>query len=143
MKNIYHRDIMEILLPQGSDGMRLYKIARRIYNMHADLFDCHLNYEDLRRMISNYMWRQSLRNDSPFIRNKYGVYAIRPDLAVQLDLFWDLRPVEQEEESHRKQEPSTYFDVSLYTSSLYAGHKAIRFPSNTFQVSLVLFSNAL
>ena len=116
MKNIYHRDIMEILLPQGNDGMRLYRLTRRIYNMHADLFDRHLNYEDLRKMISNYMWKQSRRYDSPFVRNKYGVYAIRPDLAVQLDLFWDLRPVEQEEEedNRRKHEPVKHYQLELF-----------------------------
>jgi len=114
MKNLYHRDIMEILLPQGRDGMRLYKLTRRIYNKHVDLFVRNLNYEDLRKMISNYMWKQSRRHDSPFVRNNYGVYAIRPDLAVQLDLFWDLRPVEKEEENRPKQENSKHIQLELF-----------------------------
>ncbi len=114
MKNLYHRDIMEILLPQGGDGMRLYKITRRIYNKHADLFVRDLNYEDLRKMIANYMWKQSRRHDSPFVRTKYGTYAIRPDLAVQLDLFWDLRPIEKEEESRPRQENSKHIQLELF-----------------------------
>ena len=115
MKNIYHRDIMEILLPQGSDGMRLYKIVRRIYNMHVDLFERNLDYVDLRKMISSHMWKQSRRHDSPFVRNQYGVYAIRPDLAVQLDLFWDLKFTEQEqEEKAPKQETVKHVQLELF-----------------------------
>ena len=37
-----------------------------------------------------YLWKQSQKRESPFIHNTYGVYAIKPDMAVQLDLFWDM-----------------------------------------------------
>ena len=36
-----------------------------------------------------YLWEQSQRSESPFIRTRYGTYAIKPDFAIQLDLFLD------------------------------------------------------
>lgn len=89
MNNVYHSDIMNLLIHQGREGMRLCNIARRIFNKHVDLFDNKLDYTDLRRAISSYMWSQSRRKDSPFVRIGYGIYAVKPDIAVQLDLFWD------------------------------------------------------
>lgn len=81
---------MNLLIRQGREGMRLKNIARRIYNMHADLFSAQLDYTDLRTSISSYLWKQSRRKGTPFVRLGYGVYAVKTDFAVQLDLFWDL-----------------------------------------------------
>ncbi len=96
MINAYHRDIMEILLSCGKEGMKLCRIASKVYNMHASLFNRDLDYEALRRSIGIYLWRQAKRRESPFRRNAYGVYSIKPDIAVQLDLFWNLYEPEEE-----------------------------------------------
>ena len=89
MKNVYHSDIMNLLIRQGAEGMRVKAIAKRVYNMHADLFNLNLSYTDLRCQISSYLWKQSRRRESVFRRIRYGTYALRSDVAVQLDLFWD------------------------------------------------------
>lgn len=89
MKNIYHSDIVNLLIREGTDGMRLRAIARRVYNLHASLFNTELSYTVLRCQITSYLWKQSRRRDSPFCRVGYGTYAIRSSVAVQLDLFWD------------------------------------------------------
>lgn len=80
---------MEILLSCGKEGMRLCHIASKVYNKHASLFNRDLDYEALRRSMGIYLWRQSRRPESPFRRNGYGIYSIKPDIAVQLDLFWN------------------------------------------------------
>ena len=89
MNNIYHRDIIEILLECGRDGLRIKNIARRIYNRHADFFVRDLEYSEIRDSVGRYLWEQSQRTESPFVRTRYGTYAIKPDFAIQLDLFLD------------------------------------------------------
>lgn len=92
MKNVYHRDIIEILLECGRDGLRIKNIARRIYNRHADLFVSDIDYDEIRNSVGRYLWLQSHRAESPFVRTRYGTYAIKPDFAIQLDLFLDTTP---------------------------------------------------
>lgn len=89
VKNIYHRDIIEILLECGREGLRIKNIARRIYNKHADFFVRDLDYSEIRDAIGHYLWEQSKRNESPFVHTRYGTYAIKADFAIQLDLFFD------------------------------------------------------
>lgn len=89
VNNIYHRDIIEMLLECGRDGMRVKNIARRIYNRHIDFFVKDINYSEIRDSVGRYLWEQSLRHESPFTRTRYGTYAIKPDFAIQLDLFLD------------------------------------------------------
>ena len=89
MNNIYHRDIIEILLECGRDGLRIKNIARRIYNRHADFFATDIDYSEIRDSVGRYLWEQSQRHESPFTRTRYGTYAIKPDFAIQLDLFLD------------------------------------------------------
>ena len=89
MNNIYHRDIIEILLECGRDGLRIKNIARRIYNKHVDFFIKDIEYCELRDSIGHYLWEQSQRHESPFTHTRYGTYAIKPDFAIQLDLFLD------------------------------------------------------
>lgn len=96
MKDSYHREIVTILLEAGEDGMRSCNVARRLYNMHADLFASSLVYETLRTDVEQYLWRETKRRFTIFVRKAYGVYAIKPSIAVQLDLFIDL-PQEKEE----------------------------------------------
>ena len=89
MKNVYHSDIVNLLIRQGREGMRLRHIVQRVYNMHVDLFGRKLDYYDLHSQLSKYLWRQSRRPGTPFQRIAYGRNAIKSDFAVQLDLFWD------------------------------------------------------
>lgn len=98
MNNIYHRDIVNILLPCGRTGMKVCNIARRIYNQHADLFDNDVDYDEIHRSIGVYLWKMCQKRESVFYRNAYGVYSIKPDMAVQLDLFWDFHEEEENEE---------------------------------------------
>ena len=92
VNNIYHRDIIEILLECGSDGLRIKNLARRIYNKHVDFFVSDIEYNEIRDCIGRYLWEQSKRNESPFTHTRYGTYAIKPDFAIQLDLFLDYEP---------------------------------------------------
>lgn len=90
MKNIYHRDIMEILLAQGSEGLCLRQIARLVYNRHAGLFNTDLDYRDIYQRIRFYLWHQSKQTSSPFVRGEVrGWYAIKPNLSVQMDIRFD------------------------------------------------------
>jgi len=89
VKNIYHRDIIEILLAHGRDGLRIKNIARRIYNKHVDFFVSDIDYGELRNSVGRYLWEQARRMESPFVHTHYGTYAIKPDFAIQLDLFLD------------------------------------------------------
>ena len=104
MINVYYRDIMEILLSCGKEGMKLCRIASKVYNKHASLFDSDLDYDSLHRSIGIYLWRQARHRESPFKRNAYGVYSIKPDVAVQLDLFWNLETSEIDETSNKSAE---------------------------------------
>ena len=104
MKNIYHRDIIEILLECGRDGLRIKNIARRIYNRHADFFVRDLDYSEIRDAVGRYLWEQSFRHESPFTRTRYGTYAIKPDFAIQLDLFLDFT---YHGETHKEQTKPT------------------------------------
>lgn len=90
MKNIYHRDIMEILLAQGNEGLYLRQIARQVYNRHVGLFNTDLDYRDIYQRIRFYLWHQSKMASSPFVRGKQrGRYAIKPNLSVQMDIHFD------------------------------------------------------
>ena len=93
MNNTYYRDIIELLLPHGQEGLKLSHIVKHIYNMHVDLFDNTIKYEEIYKSVGLFLWKQSQKRESPFRHNAYGIYAIKPDVAVQLDLFWDL-PIE-------------------------------------------------
>lgn len=101
MNNIYYRDIIELLLPQGKGGLKLSIIAKRVYNLHADLFDDSIKYEEIYKEVGLFLWKQSQKRESPFRHNAYGIYSIKPDMAVQLDLFWDL-PTDKEEDDGKE-----------------------------------------
>lgn len=105
MNNIYYRDIIELLLPHGQEGLKLSLIVRHIYNLHADLFNKKIKYEDIYKAVGMFLWKQSQKRESPFKHNAYGVYAIKPDMAVQLDLFWDLQ--EEKEKATEEKDVQT------------------------------------
>ena len=89
MKNVYHSDIMQLLLLKGKEGMHVSQVSRMVYNLHTNLFDHQINYYDLHRTIRMYLWRQSQMRRSPFMRVSYGTYAIKSDVAIQLDFCFD------------------------------------------------------
>lgn len=104
MNNIYYRDIIELLLPYGQEGLKLSCIVRHLYNQHADLFNKSIKYEDIYKTVGLFLWKQSQKRESPFKHNSYGVYAIKPDVAVQLDLFWDI-PEESPKDEDKNSKP--------------------------------------
>lgn len=87
MTNIYHKEILEILMPCGAQGMKTRGIVRRIYNLHANFFAEENQYETIRRAVSQYLWKLSHKRYSPIQRLEHGVYAIKPGAAIQLELF--------------------------------------------------------
>lgn len=105
MNNIYHRDIIEILLDCGREGLRIKNISRRIYNKHVDFFVSDIDYGEIRDSVGRYLWEQSKRSESPFHRTRYGTYAIKADFAIQLDLFLDVVPRNEE---HRDASRSSF-----------------------------------
>ncbi len=99
MKNAYHRDIMEILLHEGAEGLNLQQIARRVYNRHAGLFATDVVYADIYRSIRFYLWAQARRTTSPFIHTgRRGQYAIKPHIGIQMDICFDA-PTEPDEDA--------------------------------------------
>ena len=116
MNNIYYRDIIELLLPHGKGGLKLSQIVRHIYNQHVDLFDNSIRYEDIYKAVGLFLWKQSQKRESPFTHNSYGVYSIKPDIAVQLDLFWDMQIEEQSAtaEDESKNETNKVIQMELF-----------------------------
>lgn len=90
MTNEYHRDIVAILLTCDHAGLAARDIARRIYNLHYGLFESSLDFHQLHRQVRLYLWHQSRRHYSLFMRTGYGTYAIKPDAAIQLDFIDEL-----------------------------------------------------
>ncbi len=89
MTNVYHSEILHLLLRCGKAGMRVADISRYVFNIHVGLFVDDLRYDDLHQTIRCYLWRQSKLRRSPFMRVKYGMYAIKDDMAIQLDFDFD------------------------------------------------------
>lgn len=106
MRNVYHSEIMQLLLLKGKEGMHVAQLSRMVYNLHTNLFDQKLNYQELHNTIRWYLWRQSNMRRSPFMHVRHGFYAVKPDVAVQLDFCFD-EPIEEimvKEEEVKKQE---------------------------------------
>lgn len=89
MKNIYHHELMVMLMRNGNEGMNVRQMARNLYNSHAGLFDNDIVFENIYSQVRSYMWRQSTIRQSPITWLRRGQYAMRPESAVQLDLFID------------------------------------------------------
>ena len=95
MKNIYHTDIMDMLLRSGREGMGLRQLARQLYNLHNGIFAHDVVYPQLYNQVRRYLWYQSRQRHSPFIHLRWGRYGLKQDIAVQLDIFIDM-PKEEE-----------------------------------------------
>lgn len=107
MKNVYHNDIMEMLLQSGRTGMNVRQLARRLYNIHNDIFAADIDYRQLYNQVRFYLYYQSRQRHSPFLHLHRGQYALRQDVAVQLDIFIDAPREEEEPPSkHTKRDDS-------------------------------------
>lgn len=103
MKNIYHSDIMQILMLKGKEGMHVAQLTRMVFNLHTNFFDHKLNYRKLHNTIRWYLWRQSNMRRSPFKRIGYGYYALKSDMGIQLDICFD-EPYEEPQAEEKVQE---------------------------------------
>lgn len=88
-------------------------IARNVYNRHADLFVHDIHYEEIHQSLQSYLWRESQRKRSIFMRLAYGIYAIKPSIAVQLDLFVDL-PLEEKMEIEPSEAANSSIQLELF-----------------------------
>ena len=95
MKNVYHNDIMDMLLRSGRDGMNVRRLVRQLYNLHSGIFSSDVVYVQMYDQVRHYLYYQSRQRHSPFIHLRRGQYALKQDIAVQLDIFIDI-PKEEE-----------------------------------------------
>ena len=79
-----------MLLRSGHEGMNVRRLVRQLYNLHSGIFSNDVVYEQLYDQVRGYLWRQSRQRYSPIMRLRLGQYAVRPDIAVQLDIFIDM-----------------------------------------------------
>ncbi len=99
MKNEYYRDIINILLEKGSEGDTARNIARLIYNHHYGLFETEVVFHDIHQRVRLFLWNQSRKQGSPFMRIGWATYCLRPDFAVQLDFLDELYASEESAET--------------------------------------------
>lgn len=90
MRNIYHNDIMDMLLRSGSEGMSLRMLTRCLFNLHNDIFSHDVHFPTLYNQVRRYLWYQSRQRHSAFVHLRWGQYALKQDVAVQLDIFIDM-----------------------------------------------------
>lgn len=103
MKNIYHRDLLEILSLRGNKGLGLKQIARLVYNRHVGLFVAPLSYRQVYQNVRFYLWAQSKRPASPFRKGmQRGCYALKPNLGNQMELHFDSNPHPHAQDTERK-----------------------------------------
>lgn len=91
---------------KGKEGMHVSQLTRMVFNLHVNFFDQQLNYRKLHNYIRFYLWRQSNMRRSPFKRIRYGYYALKSDIAVQLDIPFD--------DSYIDEEPTTQPEVPVH-----------------------------
>ncbi len=114
MKNEYHKDIVDLLLETGREGMNVREIARRVYNQHYGLFAHDVVYETIYNQVRGYLWSQARQRRSPFTHLRWGWYAIKPDYAIQLDFIIDLYRDELENENTEQTEEPDTRQLSLF-----------------------------
>lgn len=109
MKNLYYNQIVEYLFNKP-EGIRLINIIRHVYNSNSGLFEDPDLYSQINKSVRTYLWRQSKKNNSPFIRvpKKWGCYALKRGFVVQLELCfdnWEYDIVETKTKKTVKEEP--------------------------------------
>ena len=95
MENKYHREIVAILLKGGEEGMSPAQISKAVFELHGKKTKSSLDYDQLHDKISSYLNRQSKMRRSVFKHVKTGIYAIKSDVAIQMDLFYDYDDMEE------------------------------------------------
>lgn len=90
MKKQYYDQMIEILL-QKPKGLRLSAIATNIYNMNAGLFSSPELYDDIYRVVKQFLYRESKKKKSVIVHvpDKWGYYAIRKGMTRQLKIQFD------------------------------------------------------
>lgn len=106
MRNAYHNDIMDMLIRSGREGMNVRRLARQLYNLHSGIFASDVVYERLYNQVRFYLYYQSRLRHSPFIHLSRGQYALRQDIAVQLDIFIDIPREEERPQKPAKRDES-------------------------------------
>lgn len=111
-RNKYHQDIIEILKEANGRSMSVNLIARHIYNKKVGLFAGNLSFEDIYQSVRFYLWAQSNRPSSPFIKGeKRGHYQVRKEIFFQLELDFNTPcPGNEEKEDSAK-------DKDIHTKS--------------------------
>ena len=79
-----------MLLRSGREGMNVRRLARQLFNLHTGIFSADLIYEQLYNQVRFYLYYQSRQRHSPFVHLRRGQYALKQDIAVQLDIFIDI-----------------------------------------------------
>lgn len=90
MNNLYYNQMVELLLAHP-DGIRVGHLSRAIYNENCDLFTPNASglFRDIHQQVYQYLWREQRKRQSPFLRLRWGVYALRPHFVMQLELCFD------------------------------------------------------
>lgn len=87
MRNKYHQDIIEVLKEADGRSMPVRLIARHIYNKKVGLFAGNLSFNDIYQSVRFYLWSQSNRPSSPFLKgDKRGEYRVRREVFFQMEL---------------------------------------------------------
>lgn len=95
MGNLFYNDIYEILQTKGCRGLPVRIIARQVYNRHAGLFNSRLTFEHVYQNVRFFLWSQSRKASSPFVRTeRWGWYALRPDAVRQMRIDFTAKVAE-------------------------------------------------
>lgn len=98
MRNEYHHDILEILSNAGPNGLQVRLIALQIYNRRTGLFCNAIDFNKLYASIRFYLWSQTQRPASPFMRGpSKGSYMLKPWVHHQMHLSFHEKEIIKEE----------------------------------------------
>ena len=92
-----------MLLRSGREGMNVRRLTKQLYNLHSDIFAADIDYGQLYSQVRSYLWRQSRQRHSPIVWLRWGQYALKSDIAVQLDIFIDM-PADSDAEQFEQPE---------------------------------------
>lgn len=107
---------MDMLLRSGREGMNVRRLVRQIYNLHSGIFSSDVVYSQLYDQVRGYLWRQSRQRYSPIVRLRWGRYALKPDIAVQLDIFIDMPSDKGDERHEQRKEHEDKRQLTLFNS---------------------------
>lgn len=119
MKNKFHQDIIDVLKEANGRSMSVRLIARHIYNKKVGLFESKLSFEDIYQSVRFYLWSQSNRPSSPFLKGeKRGHYTVRREVfdMLELDFTTPCSPhaTDQEEENVDTESGTSKNDIFLF-----------------------------